>query len=368
MSNSSRKIKKKNSRNSTNTSLTNIDDIKRTIVSSIIIVAFCIIAVGGIFGIASDIKSATDDTDDIWEQAFAKVKESMVGVVFNSNNTTEKEYNTLRLRCNKAINDVNRLIDIEKTVNVDVSTNEDEFVDKEDNVGYIGIVENPNEDDKSEFDKLWDTNSGKLPDMEYIMQLLTPRSVASEYNLVETGDVYFDDMLMIRYINSFGEMTVATSVISSNTGSIDTVKQQDMEKYFKSNPGNSVTTNITNIEKSENEKVITEEEYIKTISNCIETLLKCKTSKDELDAMNVVTMYMVSDGKDSVLDSRKALDINADTNIKFVLGTCGKSNSSNTIKDRVYIQYDIKNKDKTNRVNIIVKLNSSLKIFDIDII
>lgn len=368
MSNSSRKIKKKNSRNSANTSLTNIDDIKRTIVSSIIIVIFCIIAVGGIFGIASDIKSVTDDTDDIWEQAFDKVKESMVGVVFNSSNTTEKEYNTLRLRCNRTINDVNRLIDIEKTVNVDVSTNENEFVDKESNTGYIGVISDHDFIDDSGFKELWDTDSGKLPDMEYIMQLVTPKSSVSDYNLVETGDVYFDDMLMIRYINSLGEMTVATSVINSENGSIDTVKQQDMEEYFNSNNGNSVTTDIKNIEKSENEKVITEEEYIKTISNCIETLLKCRTSKDEIDAMNIVTMYMVSNGKDSVLDSRKALNIEDGTDIKFVLGTCGKSNSSNIVKDRVYIQYDIKNNGKTNRVNIIVKLNSSLKIFDIDII
>lgn len=349
---------------------------------------------------------------DVWAQAFRDVESSRVGIVFNGMSTTEDEYGKLRLACNKYIEELNRATDLDTSVNVDIKVNENTFVDNETNKSVTG-TDNKDEKEKASGESsntaqknqlhLGNTENiqqievkgdMKIPDLEYWLKYASRKSNLSQYSLVETGPVYFDNMVMIRYINSNGDLSVITGAYSFDKSNIVVLKQNEIEGFYTdtylnlgdmnkinlTNSDNSDTTSTTdttdklNTNSSEqtadivNDNTMSEEEYLKEVSECISKLLLARNNLDEKSAMSNALMYFTSDGKESVLSSRSIISIEDDTEISLLFGLCGKSNTSKNIKDRIYLQYEVRNGDDTSKVNIIVKLNSNLRIFDIDII
>lgn len=301
----------------------------------IIISAFGILMVNSVTKRNSYKNSITEA--DIWEQEFKKVEENRVGIIFNGVTTTEDEYNVLRVSCNNYIENSEDSIDLDANIDVEVTVNEDTFVDKSDNE-HLSVFNLP---------KSLESKQSKS---------------SNEFNMVETGPIYFNNLLMIRYINDFGELKIVCSTFTDDIKTnIISFNQSDINKYYK------ITDDHSNENKSSN-KQISEDKYVSTISECIKNLLLSKNIQDERDAISESLSYFTLDGKNTVLKSRESFNITDDTTIELVTGIAGKSDTSKTIKDRIYLQYKINSNGEVRYTNIIIKLNSNLRIFDIDII
>lgn len=284
---------------------------------------------------------------DVWQEAFESVESNRVGIVFNSMSTTEDIYDSLRTACNNYIEELNKSNRADTNLNVDVNIDENTYVDKI---------------DKS----TQDISASKASEPEKLLANNT-----SESSLVETGPIYFEDMLMIRYVNYLGELSVITGAYKDGEATV--VRQDKLAEYYRDNFNTS--NEISNLEdessdiiEESNKKTISEYEYMEEVANCIKLMLLARNDSDETKAINEALAYFTLDGKDSVISSREVIGITDESRLELAFSICGKSSTSKTVKDRVYLQYKLANGENTEMINIIVKLNSNLRIFDIDIV
>ena len=276
--------------------------------------------------------------DDPWDKAFREIESNKVGVNFNTIVTTLDEYEYLRDACNIYLYDLRYVKDMDATISTDVIVAEYEFVDNMEDV----LVGTP--DAISEY-KLVDT-----------------------MNMVETGPIYFNDMFLVRYIDDNGNFAVISSAFKDENkvrNNVEIYKQSEMSdlvKTIRSRLGYGFVSMYDSTDQS-----LSEEDYINKIYNCIITLLK--SDDDNIDeAVSKLLPYFTLEGKDTVILSKKGLNINKDTGTNMILGIAGKSNLEKSVKDRVYLQVELNNNGNLEVINIIVKLNSNLRIFDIDIV
>lgn len=310
--------------------LDNLSDPIKTVMMAIlmliIVVPIGIIAINSVYRLNNPVKvlSEEEQINAVWEEAFRAVESNRVGIIFDTIETTEEQYSLLRAKCNKETESDNQKADL--TVDVDVPISEPTYVDNS-----------------------IDTTSGNR---EY-----------TKRQLVETGPIYFNDMLMVRYINSDGIMRVVSAAFSNEEKtSIEILEQSDISDS-KYSPKYSQEQEQANTEPS---NTLSEKSYVSEIVSCIEEMLTPGTSIS--DYIDTVTSYFTVEGKTSVESGRDFLKLNESSQVNRVYWVAGKSDTSKTIKDRIYVQYLIKSNGQEKLVNIVVKLNQNLRIFDIDIL
>lgn len=231
-----------------------------------------------------------------WGTEYAKVVTDLVDIKYNEIMTTDSEYTKLRDGCNKYINEF------------DVDTKDS------------------------------DSNNKKT-----IIK-------------TETGPLYFNNMLMLRYKDNKGKVKVATTLYNDNN--LETIILDDLYK-FKS------YTQIESIDIDTN-TTISEDEYISLAGNAVKEILEAneirELNKAESEAIKVFTV----DGKEGVFKYKDTLDI-ATVDIRYA-EFC-RTDIKKEIKDRVYMQIEIgrENGDK-ELVSMIMKINKYNRIFDMDIL
>lgn len=306
-------------------------EFKRTIISAITVVT--IIAVGCIIFIILQETPYHNESVDLWKEAFEEVENDKIGVVFNSLSTTSDEYIKLRDACNNYIDKSN---DVDLSLELKLDISEDTFVDN-------NLTDNTDKIQKES------------------------KEVTEENKVVETGPLYFDNILILRYIDDNGNLSVVSGIYNESN-EIEVLRQDEIRDAVELNKSlyNKEGTDDTAIYDNE---PISEDDYLYHIANCIHNLLLANTDESENNAIMESLYYFTSDGKDSVLNSRYLLKEDyAEAILKVCL--CGKSDTSKVQNDRIYLQFDIINNsgDVLQTLNIIVKLNSNLKVFDIDIV
>ena len=282
-----------------------------------------------------------ENTEDVWEQAYRDVEKNRVGIEFDPIVTSEDEYEALRVKCNEYIsnletsNDQNTKIDA--NLDVDTVVKEEQFID--------GLTESSSEQSTD------DKNS---------------------QTLTETGPVYFQDMLMIRYISYSGDLVVVIGTYNSN-GDIEILRQGQLESNIEKYSDISSSNNLDDEDSSsksldKNFEYLSESEYLNDLSKTLEIILKAYTNEEIEEAETRAINYFTLEGKQAVFGNKKSLRIGKDAEVETVYIAAGKSVSSKSYKDRVYTQIKISVGEKSTIVNIILKLNSNLRIYDIDII
>lgn len=290
------------------------------IVPVLIILAF--VVSGGIIMINTMLKMQPQEqiTIDVWEDAFKEVERNKVGITFEPINTTEETYNLLRLECNKYIEQIDKRPDI--IVNVNTTVDEDIFVDGTENI------------------------QEKKGLTATIME-----------NAAETGPIYFNNKILLRYINDSGELKIVAASIDTETNDIIVSNKRDMD--FKLQVKETEDSNST---------TISENEYLATVKDVTLGIMQVKTmeelSKYQKDALN----YFTLDGSKTVLDGRLTINKSNKANIEVIFIEAGKSSLNVPYKDRIYMQIRAQDGDETNIYGVILKLNQNSRIFDIDII
>ena len=282
-----------------------------------------------------------DNNVDIWAAEYARVSEKAVGIIFDGISTTEDKYNILRIKCNEYIED-SESSDDTLDINVEVNINEDTFVDE-------GLSTAEETKKLSIFDISKTLKNRKDTEENY-----------DDSDMTETGPIYFEDMIMLRYVNSKGKLKVISGVFGENDNPT-LLKQYELA-------GKVVESTSEHVDDNK----ITEAEYIDIISTRILNILR-SSDNEEYYLVKQSTDYFTTDGIEAIINGKKSLNIDSKASIESVVGIAGKSDTSNVVKDRLYIQYIIDSQNSSQSdgqqyLNIVVKLNSNLRIFDIDIL
>lgn len=177
----------------------------------------------------------------------------------------------------------------------------------------------------------------------------------------ETGPIYLNNMLVMRYISDSGEMKVVAAKINDSTGEIKTSTLNDLRLAAK---GKDEVSDWKN-KSSKDTKItgtITEDAYLQDVMSIFVSLV---TQKDiDYTLKREALQFFTEDGYNSMIKNPNRLLVDKNSlEVKYIVA--GKSSLENKNKDRVLLQLIV---DKNSYVNVVVKLNKNNKIFDIDIV
>lgn len=270
-------------------------------------------------------------------KAFTDNESVQVAIKFKRITTTEDEYERLREACNIYMEQ--DLADNKTKVETDIKVEEDTFVD--------GNIE----------------DSEKLKNKD--------NSNLSEHTMHETGPIYFQDKLLLRYINEKGEMQVVASALSSpiETNGVVTYGKNELYNIFKTDRLDNVlgdNGDILNVTIGEN--TITEQNYINDITNLFIEALQTNNENMSSSFKKQALKYFTYDGYDNILNSKDSIKLSDKSILEVTSAEAGKSNTELFNKDRIFIQLKIVNDSSEVYTNIVVKLDKNFKVFDIDIL
>lgn len=257
-----------------------------------------------------------DSIEEKYEKQFniADAQYTKLDIKFNELVTSKEDYNKLKESCKQ-------------------------FVSKENNV------------DTDKVNNGYTKSNGKYVDTE--KQTGSEKEETSE-EMNETGPIYLNGMLVMRYISDSGEMKVVASKLNEDTGEIKTSALNDLEtgevSDWKSNSNRD--TKITG--------TITEDAYLQDVMTIFVSLV---TQKDiDYPLKREALQFFTEDGYNSMIKNTNRLLVDKNSlEVKYIVA--GKSSLENQSKDRVLLQMVV---DKDNYINVVIKLNKNNKIFDID--
>lgn len=257
-----------------------------------------------------------DSIEEKYEKQFniADAQYTKLDIKFNELVTSKEDYNRLKESCKQ-------------------------FVSKENNV------------DTDKVSNGYTKSNGKYVDTE--KQTGSEKEETSE-EMNETGPIYLNGMLVMRYISDSGEMKVVASKLNEDTGEIKTSALNDLETEevsdWKSNSNRD--TKITG--------TITEDAYLQDVMTIFVSLV---TQKDiDYTLKREALQFFTEDGYNSMIKNTNRLLVDKNSlEVKYIVA--GKSSLENQSKDRVLLQMVV---DKDNYINVVIKLNKNNKIFDID--
>lgn len=348
------------------------------------------------------------EQSDVWEQAFLAAESERVDVVFTSISASNSlDYNELRVAANTVIEDTTELVEKESNISIHVSDSVKKSVSSkkidEANIedgaegSRLQVVEVPSStssridgssdsgessgteesseesvsstssESSHQEDRSADSKESKITESKESES--SSRDTNSSVNtadsqspVVETGPIYFDDLLMIRYVNAAGDIQVLNSM--NDGDNILVFGQNDLPEYSSKFSDSSIVDGSLDVSEVDTSK-LSENEYIAVIASCTRALLISNDPEDINNAFHNAVQYFTASGKNSIVGVREALRLSKDTDLELQIGMAGKSDTMKVVKDRVYLQFKY---GDNMYLNVIVKLNDNLKVYDIDII
>lgn len=264
-----------------------------------------------------------DSVEEKYEKQFniADAQYTKLDIKFNELVTSKEVYNKLKESCKQ-------------------------FVSKENNV------------DTDKVSNGYTKSNGKYIDTE---KQTSSEKEESLDEMNETGPIYLNNMLVMRYISDSGEMKVVAAKINESTGEIETSTLNDLRLAAK---GKDEVSDWKN-KSSKDTKItgtITEDAYLQDVMSIFVSLV---TQKDiDYTLKREALQFFTEDGYNSMIKNPNRLLVDKNSlEVKYIVA--GKSSLENKNKDRVLLQLIV---DKNSYVNVVVKLNKNNKIFDIDIV
>ena len=297
-------------------------------------------------------------------------------VSFENSSLTDSQYSSLNEACQQYIEN-ERLEYFDNHIDVDVTIDETLYIDNmisnqavQDRGIDIGISLKLSSDSKNKYNNDIDSNYISTMNIEAYNIVSNEYSGSLIYtNQMSKADViYFDNILMERYMDNDGLMKIIFSAFDEGEPII--IRQQELAYNAKSA-----------IDLSEfrlpNSDIMSEKEFIADISFNIVSLIKKNT--DEIDNKDFGNIFTI-DGKSIMLGISKSIKDEIknefDTedmekiNINMEYAMAGKSPDLDDTdkKDRIYIRYRVDDGNSEDYFNIVVKLTPELSIFDIDLV
>lgn len=303
------------------------------IVPALILLAFIVLILLLLINTVFPLLNKQSDIDYeqlLWEQAFLEAEKTKVGIIFDSITTSEEEYTNLKEACTTFLEEDREKYKIDGNVDVDIVIDEEQFIDEQ------------------------ETSTGSAGSLS---------SIGSS-DMAETGPIYFQDMLIMRYINEDGILKVIIAYFNEDKTDISVIRKDKLAEILNNN---------TPSDEEENNQAIahdwvSEKEYLENIDTTLKSMLLASDYAETREAESLAIKYFTVEGNQTVFGNKNDIKLSSGSEIDTIVMVAGKSDSSKSYKDRIYTQLRIHTGDETYDLHIILKLNSNLRIFDIDII
>lgn len=208
---------------------------------------------------------------------------------------------------------------------------------------------------------------------------------ATDSKMYETGPIYLDNALLLRFINEKGEMQIIASCIKNveqsdvnkvGTEAVNeyiTVDSSELNKIFENtstdtaDSQDSATENIYDIADNFNKSTISinQENYFIDIESIFIKVINESFDNADSKLKNKIKAYFTTDGYNNIIRSMSRI---SGANIRVSFIDDGKSSIGNKSCDRILLQLVNEENNKNTYTTIVIKLNSSNKIFDIDVL
>lgn len=311
----------------------------------VVCIFLCMVNLGNIVGSVRVIKNV--EVNDYALVSKSDYDEASNKVIFNNITTTEESYNKFKIACNN-------VIDIDKDEgSTDISTNvqigeSEVYIDNPDNV-----------------------------------EIKTEKN--DEHTMYEAYVIYFQDKILITYVNELGNMQVLTSgyklrtrddLFNSNylpesilavrkTGKAYSLNSYTLkDSYLLFGDSNYVKNQYSSSFK----RAMTEQEYINSIVDIlIETMRTDTTENADLKFRKKALDFFTKEAYNNIIYGSDNIGRAEEIDVKVNILEAG-STEIGGIKNRIFIQLKILQNDKVVTTNIIAKFNEYNKVFDIDIL
>lgn len=274
---------------------------------------------------------------------------SQIDIAFNNIDTSNEEYDILRDKCIEYANNNDvHISNIETSVKVTETT-------------YI-------DNSKYKYKYLSDT-------------------------MYETGPVYMNDAILLRFMNEKGELKIiAAKAVFNDNISLDfninntyndsteyiVVDGQHLEELFYDTENEFINTEMSeylyNIKPiqyiNENNNFIvkvTEDNYFKDMSSIFIEIIKKSSDDIDKELKEKALNYFTYDGYNTIVNGVEHIESDT-TNISVSFIKAGKSSIDALYCDRIIMQLVTENNNNKIYTNLIIKLDQSHKVFDIDIV
>ncbi len=189
----------------------------------------------------------------------------------------------------------------------------------------------------------------------------------------EYDRAYFEDFLMVRYVSQSGVIhVVGARLRGENRTETELLDQDDFSsEHFtanvEENEGGWTLNFWPNSQKKLEEELeetgsVSEETFVSCAGQCILDIL----SKTE-DAEKVIS-HFTEEGLASLLRIVQVLGINPEYTVSLGLAEMGASSLELDTMDRLYLRCELLRGTETTYLNLLVKLNENMMVYDVDTI
>lgn len=304
----------------------------------------CVINLSDIVGSVKIIKNV--DTNEYAIVSKSDYDGASNKVIFNRMTTTEESYNKFKIACNK-------VVDIDNTkgstsIHTDIELNESEvYVDNPDNVN-----------------------------------IKTSKDIKE--NMHEAYVIYFQDKILITYVNELGNMQILTSgyklrtrdelfdenklpnsiIAARSTGTAYSLNSYTLEDSYLLFDNEYVKNQYSSSFK----RAMTEQEYVNGIADIlIETMRTDTTENADLKFRKKALDFFTKEAYNNIIYGSDNIGRAEEIDVKVNIVEAGSTEIGGN-KDRIFIQLKILQNNKVVTTNIIAKFNEYNKVFDIDIL
>lgn len=190
----------------------------------------------------------------------------------------------------------------------------------------------------------------------------------------EYDRAYFEDFLMVRYVSQSGDIYVVGAHLGGEnrteaelldqddfrsvhfTTVVEEEAEEDRKWQFWSDPEQELE------EELEKNGSVSEETFVSCVSQCTLDLLS-KTETDER-----IFSHFTEEGMASLLRIMQVLGIDADSSVGILLAEVGASDPNLGTMDRLYLRCELLRDSGVTYLNLLVKLNQNLMVYDVDTI
>ena len=229
-------------------------------------------------------------------------------------------------------------------------------------------------------------------DMKISQTRQEPVVYVTEETFIDTGDssepgetpepdayteydrAYFDDFLMVRYVSVNGDIYVVGARLGGEDRTEAVLLLQDdfSSEHFSAgsddeNGKGKAWQFLRNSgadleEEMEKNGSVSEESFVSCVGQCVLDIL-CRTEDEER-----ISSHFTEDGSASLLRIMQVLEISENCSVTVVLAEAGASDPELETMDRLYLRCELTDGAETICLNLLLKLNGSMAVYDVDLI